>query len=361
MRKAKITFEVDNCLNCPYCEKHQLMTPDSFEHEVGAFCSQTEAISKEWVHETYDGIISKRMIGCDDWHLEQYTKVPDWCPFILQQYMAFLLELDADDGWRSCLLANTSNPWNLPELAFDYGLGHALKTIGYASQFLYDLAENSFKDFLYGEECHSVERDRHLMEIVAMLRHIGKYEPTEGNRKDKLDKLSYVRGSDLSDEDKDIVIDAILHWDESIELVDEFEKMKELAKAHKRIATIDTSTAIKVSLLLGSMLDVGQHRVVKSDYYAKRRPLVRAFQHIEKAEFKFTYNEHYGKVSGPHPKNAAELHYFTFDDFDTNALKAWPELVLVPRAIAKDFLGLKSFKFFVNDKEVNPKRFESST
>ena len=367
--KAKVTFEVDNCINCPFHEQHQLVTPDSLEREIGVFCSQVDTTDKDWTHDTHDGLIFKRMVGCDDLHPEKYTKVPDWCPFILQQYMVFLLALDDDNDWRSYMRANTDNPWNLPELAFDRGIGHALKTIEYAKEFIYDLAENSFKDFLYGEECHSVERDRYLMTIAAMLRDVGEHEPSSINREGKLDKFTYVEESDFSEEDKDIITDAILHWDEPERLTEDFDKMKELAKVHKRKTTLDTSTAVKIALLLGSILDVNPGRVTRSTYgvhaasvslktESNIRPLALAFKKVENVEFKFTYNEHYGKVLGPNPKNAAELHYTVSDGFMVNSLKFWPELILTPRLIAKEFLGLKSFKFFINGKEVNTRRFE---
>ena len=282
------------------------------------------------------------------------------------------MALDENDEWKSYMRANTDNPWNLSSLAFDHGLSHALNTIEYAKEFIYNLAENSFKNFLYGEECHSVERDRYLMAITAMLRDVGEHDPSETGREGRLNKFNYVEESEFSEEDKDIITDAILHWHEKEKLVEDFDKMKELAKVHRRKATLDTSTAVKVALLLGSILDVGPNRVTRSTckrVYAANtasktnnsfRSLALAFEKVEKVEFRFTYNEHYGKVSGPNPKNGAELRYTVTDGFDIKALKSWPELVLTPRLVAKDFLGLKSFKFFVNDKEINPKRFEKT-
>lgn len=317
MRKAKITFEVDNCFECPYQEKHSICVPS--------------------------GTV--------------YTGVPDRCPFVLQQYAVFLWELDENEDWWSCMRANTNNPWNLPNLDFDLGASHVFKTIEYAKSFIHDLTENSFKDFLYGEECHSVERDLYFMQIVAMLRDVGEHEPSKANRAYKYDKLRYIRGASFPDEDKDILIDAILHWDEAAELVEDFDKMKEIAKVHRSKPTLDTSTAVKVSLLLGSMLDVGQHRTPNCISAPEHRLLAKAFRCVEKVELNFTYNDHYGKVSGPSPKNGAELHYTATEDFNVNALKAWPELILTPRLIIKDLLGLKSFKFFVNNKEINIGRF----
>lgn len=317
MRKAKVTIEVNNCLECPYQERHSICIPSD----------------------------------------DVYAGVPDRCPFVLQQYAVFLWELDENEDWRSCMRANTSNPWNLPNLDFDLGASHVFKTIEYANRLLSDLAENSFKDFLYGEECHSVERDRYLMKIVAMLRDVGEYEPKLQDKTCKLDRFSYLRKADFSDEDEDIITDAILHWDEAAELVEDFDKMKEIAKVHRSKPTLDTSTAVKVSLLLGSMLDVGQHRTPDCISAPEHCLLAKAFRCVEKVELNFTYNDHYGKVSGPSPKNGAELHYTATEDFDVNALKAWPELILTPRLIIKDLLGLKSFKFFVNGKEINVKRF----
>ena len=324
--KAKITFEAEKCVECPYCKNNYCTT-------------------------------AKR---------ETPKNIPDWCPFVLQQYLVFLLALDDDPNWKSCMEANTSNPWNLPELAFDRGLNHAIKTAHFAKHFIHDLADHSFKDFLYGEECHSVERDQYLMTIAAMIRDVGEHDPNIA-KEGRLDKFSYLKESEFCAEDKDIISDAVLHWNEVDNLIEDFDMMKEIAKVHRRKPTLDTGTAIKISLLLGSMLDVGPGRVTRSTYevHTNRdrlmigneiRPLALALKKIEKVEFKLVYNDHYGKVAGPNPKNAAELHYTVADEFNVSDLKLWPELIQTPRRIAEEFLGLKSFKFFVNDKQVNIRR-----
>lgn len=73
------TIKIDNCLNCPHHFVDRIWTADSFEHESGCFCMlvrEDDMVKKEFHRQ------EQKMVGCDDWHLERYTKVPDWCPLI---------------------------------------------------------------------------------------------------------------------------------------------------------------------------------------------------------------------------------------------------------------------------------------
>lgn len=73
-----LKIKVDNCINCPCSEQHQIVTPDSFEHDTGVFCSELEDSIK---HCTYDGTITKKLIFSYEWPSEiEGRKIPDWCP-----------------------------------------------------------------------------------------------------------------------------------------------------------------------------------------------------------------------------------------------------------------------------------------
>ena len=50
---------------------------------MGCFCKKTvdEKYKKEWTNATRSGVLPYRCVGSDDWHLKEYTDVPDWCPF----------------------------------------------------------------------------------------------------------------------------------------------------------------------------------------------------------------------------------------------------------------------------------------
>lgn len=75
---ARFTFT--KCSQCPSHECHQIWTPDSFEHEFGIYCSEVDDNSEGLNQRTYDGIIHKKLIACDDRGREINAKVPDWCP-----------------------------------------------------------------------------------------------------------------------------------------------------------------------------------------------------------------------------------------------------------------------------------------
>lgn len=74
-----VTFKIDNCLKCPKCYVDPIYTADSFEHESGAYCSLVE--DKE-TGKIFGQNGKHKIIGSDDWHLEKYTKIPDWCPLL---------------------------------------------------------------------------------------------------------------------------------------------------------------------------------------------------------------------------------------------------------------------------------------
>lgn len=74
----EISIIINNCLQCPKCYTQKIYTEDSFEHEEGAYCSlaidkSTNCFGKNGKH---------KLIGFDDWHLEKYTNIPDWCPLL---------------------------------------------------------------------------------------------------------------------------------------------------------------------------------------------------------------------------------------------------------------------------------------
>ena len=75
-----VTLHIENCLDCPRCYTDSILTADSFEHEEGAYCS--EVIDKSINGFGNNG--RHKLIGSDDWHLRDYTKVPDRCPLIIK-------------------------------------------------------------------------------------------------------------------------------------------------------------------------------------------------------------------------------------------------------------------------------------
>ena len=74
-----VTFKIENCMDCPNHYVEGILTADSFEHESGCFCKKVKEDRAERQHfhrQEY------KMVACDDWHLEKYTQIPDWCPLI---------------------------------------------------------------------------------------------------------------------------------------------------------------------------------------------------------------------------------------------------------------------------------------
>lgn len=68
----------DCCLDCSHSYTDRILTADSFEHEEGAYCRLVEDTSCDGFGKNG----KDKLIGSDDWHLRDYTKVPDWCPLL---------------------------------------------------------------------------------------------------------------------------------------------------------------------------------------------------------------------------------------------------------------------------------------
>ncbi|MBQ8985283.1 hypothetical protein IJ076_01860 [Candidatus Saccharibacteria bacterium] len=74
-----VYLEIDNCTKCPYHWTDDLLTADSFEHDIGIFCKKVTVPENETTI-TYSGRCPYKMVTADDWHPERYALVPDWCP-----------------------------------------------------------------------------------------------------------------------------------------------------------------------------------------------------------------------------------------------------------------------------------------
>ena len=340
---AKIEFKVDKCVYCPFHEKHQIMTADSFEHEIGIYCSKVEDISDSWARNTYDGRVDKKLVVADDWHANECSDVPDWCPCIIRMYTRFIKEINKSDEWKQSVYTYSGfeQAANSPSIHKD-GEKHIMDIIVHAICFLQDLKQADIKSFLYSDYNHFIVRDVALMEIAAMLHSIGS-SPKESA---EIANNKYLAGSNLSCEDKEIIIDAILHWADFKANIEKFDETKERAKVYKKYPILDTLTAIKVSLYLANTLSMAKVALPDS----------------ATVKFKFVYNEKLDNGDyGKNPKNAAELHYTADSDFNPHVFELYPKLIEVPRTVAKDFLGFRSFKVFVNDKEFKPHLKKSPT
>ena len=63
---------IENCCDCPYSYKENILTADPFEHEYGVYCSKVED------NNSYNG--RNKLVAADDWDVKKYSQVPDWCP-----------------------------------------------------------------------------------------------------------------------------------------------------------------------------------------------------------------------------------------------------------------------------------------
>ena len=60
---------ISNCFDCKSCTIKSMSDPVSMEYEEGVYC-----------------IEANKLIGSNDWYLERYTRIPEWCPFISEDH-----------------------------------------------------------------------------------------------------------------------------------------------------------------------------------------------------------------------------------------------------------------------------------
>jgi hypothetical protein len=70
----KVCFEIDNCCQCPHHYQERIWTPDSWEHDYGVYCSKVE--DKKSYNKKH------KLVAEDEWDVEKYSKIPNWCPLL---------------------------------------------------------------------------------------------------------------------------------------------------------------------------------------------------------------------------------------------------------------------------------------
>ena len=69
----KVTFEIDNCCDCPNSYQERVYTPDPFELETGCYCSKVED------KHSYN---KKHKLVAADEDVREWAQIPDWCPLL---------------------------------------------------------------------------------------------------------------------------------------------------------------------------------------------------------------------------------------------------------------------------------------
>lgn len=355
---VKITLIIENCAKCPFHEVHQIVTPDSFEHEFGIYCTKVDDHEDSFERYTYDGRIEKRLVVADDRDPELFSKVPSWCPIIAQQLQELIEGITNSQVWKDTMGIITANPFGMKKLIIDHGLSHADRVVNNALQFLYDLKEHEFNDFVYHESLRDTERDQYLVTIAALLHDISLSTNEEDHavKSAEMATKRFLSEADIPDVDKDIITDAIRRHSNGDHLAEDFEILKIKSKEVMRKAILDTDLAVPIALYLADKLDVTKERLEHEGNPGCTDPrfddLVTAVKKIHKTEFRLI-DRGKGENGRQLPTVAAELHYFVDKDFDPQGLSLWPKCIEVPLDVAINILGLKVFKFFVNNKEVD--------
>ena len=246
------------------------------------------------------------------------------------------------------------NPFGSQKLIVDHGKRHAEKVLFAAKGFLRDITKYKFNNFYYNDHWCSTQRDERLLAFASMLHDVGaSVDPTSEHTamSVKIAKETFLSRTTLNDEDKEVILKAIANHD-GIKLVQEAKATLVREKGKLFSSPLRSELAVPVALLLGDKLDITADRI--NDNYLKTfgedpefNKFCEAAKKIKKVEFKFVKpgKDKYGDSL---PVTRAELHYTVDKGFDFNALTFWPSFIRVPRMVAKDILGLRSFAVLVN-------------
>ena len=367
---------ISQCKDCRFHEVHEIVLDDDFDHDFGTYCSQVEDDREGFERHTYSGRINKKMIGGDDWGVSD-AEVPDWCPFIINQYEKLFDKIAKSSGWGDMLDTIEANPSGSQKLIPDHGRRHAKVVALAAADFLDELEKYRFEKFCYHEIWCSTKRNGWLAAIAALLHDVGaSKDPTSGHTaesvviaKEMLKTFTDNTGKDeekvfIVDEDVELILKAIANHSDGGKLIDEAKALFEQGKKATVLPDMPSEIIVPAALLLADKLDVTKKRVGRR--YLKtlgEDPEFDAFceaaSKIKKAKFKFT-KPGKDKNGDRLPVTGAELHYTVDEGFDFKALKFWPPCILVPKMIAKDILGLKRFSVFVNNQKKNIDFFTST-
>ena len=104
----------------------------------------------------------------------------------------------------------------------------------------------------------------------------------------------------------------------------------------------EMNTIVDVALILADKLDVTADRIVRVT-----DKITAECMKIQATEFKL-----HGKLM---KAERAELRYTVDKGFDLSIFKAWPKAIKIPYRVATEYLGLKDFRFFVNDEQIELK------
>lgn len=311
---VKITFEVNNCFECPFHEIHKIVMT-TLIYEAGIYCSLVEDDDNNYWHDTYDGWVAKRLIVSDKQRSEKYAEVPIWCPFSMKPYEALIDSIHNMETWQY--------------------FGEPCESIlgDYAVDLLDQLSKYSFEQFSY---CHqsdyttmvSVERDKALtMAIALFFKALYKTPSTLAHN----EYIEILETSEIPQEDKD----SIMSWlARLIGDVPSFSKrkFKWLKKQSKKAG------APKIVLSSETMIELVMYLADKLAY-------------LSIGALSVKYNV---------LRDIAEL-YILMDDLpeprwlDLNQ-RVNKKIIGLLHSASTSFLGLK-FKLFINDKEINLRRY----
>ncbi len=346
--------EITQCKNCKYHEVHEIVLVDDFDHDFGTYCSLVEDEHDSYERHTYSGRINKRMIGGDDWDVSE-AEVPDWCPFVLKQYEEQLDVILDSSEWNTMMKTIDENPFGSQKLIAEHGKRHAKKVFFAAEGFLRDITKYKFNNFYYNDHWCSTQRDECLLAFAAMLHDVGaSVDPTSGHTamSVKIAKETFLSRTTLNDEDKEVILKAIANHSDGTQLVQEAKATLVREKGKLFSSPLRSELAVPVALLLGDKLDITADRI-KDDYLKtfgedpEFDKYCEEVKKIKKVEFKFV-DPGKNKYGDSLPVTRAELHYTVDKDFDFNVLTFWSSCIRVPRMVAKDILGLRSFAVLVN-------------
>ena len=291
---AKINLILEHCTDCPYCRK-----PEGYaEH----FCQHD---------------LKTPGVGVGDG-----TTIPDFCPFVIQRLERVLKTIqDSGAGTIPKKFINQVERKQKDDPHEKFGADHSWRHIRRVSEIGMDFLEHCVA---YGySSTDTVLKEKLLLQIAAYMHDIGLADSARNHD---------VHSAALTEK-------YLANPKVDIDLRDAYTIVHAVAN-HSDGKEMDS--IVDAALILADKLDVTADRIVRVTDKITAECLK-----IQATEFRL--HGKLGKAEG------AELRYTVDEGFNLEIFKEWPKAIVIPYRVATEYLGLKDFKFLINDEEVELK------
>lgn len=270
---------------------------------------------------------------------EGFSYIPDWCPAISGRIDQLYSKLLEDKSFKK-VAKKCNRPYDPDDFMtnFNHDLRHAVHVLHYGLDFLNQLPVDQYGYVRYPadlskKDIRYLKRDRNLFKIAAILHDIG-LSKTDDNHAAVGAEMAkrYLDPHYISPSDAEIITHAIAQHSDGKEL----------------------NNIVDAALYLADKLDVDRYRLINQKRKKLKHPVEKLMRQIKKITYTIpTVSCGMGLGAYDAVGDTAILRYVVKGDYDATVFYDWGSSIIAPLRVAKEFLGLRHFKFLVNDTEMD--------